>query len=369
MNRNLGRILPVAGLLLVLLVVAVRSSVYVVDEREMAVVLQFGNPVAERTEPGLYAKWPVVQQVRTLPRTRQFWGDSPVDVLPDLPTKDDKKIELVPWAVWRIKEPTVFVQRLRTLDNAEQRVAQFVRGAIRDVVTQYDLAELVRSTDREMDTVAEPVLEIDGEAVPPGGEEPPLAGGRTPVSIEFGRPLILEKIKQEAQRRLAAGDESGGRGIELIDVGISQIDFVESVRQKTFDRWIAERQAISSKNVNEGERLKQEIINKASAEVQRIEGQGQQQANTLTGQADAEVIRKYAEAIEKTGEFYEFVRTLEAYENGLDRNTRLVLTTDSEFLQLLKGLQENVSNSPVAEGAADEERAEDAEATAGPPTE
>ena len=120
-----------SGVVLVLLIlgtVALKSVAYVVDERELAVVLQFGDPVIERREPGLYFKMPLVQQVVKLPRTRQFWGGS---VVSDLPTKDDKKIEIMPWAVWRINDPTLFVQRLRTMESAQVRVQQFTRGAMR----------------------------------------------------------------------------------------------------------------------------------------------------------------------------------------------------------------------------------------------
>ncbi|MBW3539970.1 MAG: protease modulator HflC [Planctomycetes bacterium] len=338
MNGKAKRWLTAAAILVVAVAILTPSFLYVVDEREMAVVLQFGDPVAERTQPGLYFKLPFVQEARKLPRTRQFWGDTPDEFLPDLPTRDDKKIQLVPWAVWRIKDPTVFVQRLRTLENGEQRVAQFVRGAIRDVVTQYDLAELVRSTDRGMHTTAEPALDVEGVVL----EQLPGDMQRVTIKIRHGRQKIIETIKQEAQRRLSAGtgEEGGRRGVELIDIGISQIDFVESVRQKTFDRWIAERQAISAKNVNEGERLKQEIINRTAAEVERIEGEGQRQANELRGEVDAEVIRKYAEAIEEAGEFYTFVRTLEAYQKSIGPDTRLIFTTDNEFLRLLNRLDE-----------------------------
>jgi membrane protease subunit HflC len=160
------------------------------------------------------------------------------------------------------------------------------------------------------------------------------------IKIKFGRKKILDEIKDEVRRRLDSGAEDGGsRGIELIDVGISQIEFVESVQRKTFDRWVAERQAISSRNVNEGERLKQEILNRAEADVQRIEGEGQRRSNELRGEVDAEVIRKYAQAIEEAGEFYTFVRTLEAYKTSIKGDTRLILTTDSDFLRMLKRLE------------------------------
>lgn len=315
-------------LLLLAIFILIPSMVYVVDQREMAVVLEFGNPVAERTDPGIYFKTPFVQTVQKLPSTRQFWGDDARFSLPDLPTRDDKKIEVMPWALWRIREPTVFVQRLRTMEEGEKRVSEFVRGAIRDTITKYDLAELVRSSDRLTSAPPDPAVVIEG-------------GPRSEViKIKFGRKKILDEIKDEVRRRLDSGAEDGGsRGVELIDVGISQIEFVESVQRKTFDRWIAERQAISSRNENEGVRLKQEILNRTEAEVQKIEGEGKRRSNELRGEVDAEVIRKYAQAIEEAGEFYTFVRTLEAYKTAINGDTRLILTTDSDFLRMLKRLE------------------------------
>ena len=348
-GRIPGMLATIALVLIVGVALLLPSVVYVVDQRELAVVLQFGDPVAERTQPGVYFKLPFVQEVRRMPSTRQFWGDQPADELPDLPTKDDKKIEIIPWAVWRIKEPTTFVKRLRTEENAENRVYQFVRGAIRDVITQYDLAELVRSTDRELHTTSANLDALDGAGANTSGQT-----RKVRMRIEIGRQEILKKIRQEARRRLAAGadGEEGGRGIELVDLGISQIEFVESVREKTFDRWIAERQAISSRNVNEGERMKQEILNRTAADVQRIEGKGQQQANETRGQADADIIRRYAAAIEEVGEFYAFTRTLEAYEKAVGQDTRLILTTDSDFWKLMKSLgDEALTDEPSREAA------------------
>ena len=348
-----NKLAVVSGIVVALVIVAIfllSSMMYVVDERQQAVVLQFGRPVKARTEPGLYFKRPFVQHVVKLPRTRQFLGGTAAFALPDLPTKDDKKIEVIPWAMWRINDPTVFVQRLRTMENAEQRVADFTRSATRNAITKYDLAELVRSTDRELYTSSGQVGAAETE---PPSETEPTEARRVRMNIQYGRQKILDQIKEEARRSLAGEADSStpaiGRGIELIDIGISQIEFVESVRERTFDRWIAERDAVSAKNTSEGDRMKQEIINKAQADVERITGEGQQKANELRGAVDAEIIRKYAEAIEETGDFYTFVRTLEAFEKSIGTDTRLVLTTDSDFLSLLKSLPA----VPQAEPASD----------------
>ncbi|MCC7335155.1 MAG: protease modulator HflC [Pirellulaceae bacterium] len=332
------RIFAVVGLLLILS----QFMIYIVDQRQLAVVLRFGEPVRAQSQPGLYFKIPLAESVRFLPRTLQFWGDDPSEVLPDLPTKDNKKIEIRPWAVWKISDPIAFVKRMRTMDNAENRVAQFARGALRDVITKYDLEDLVRSTDREMKMAelegGEGELEILKEVLP----ESELAAATPKTRGLVGRQAILEKINAAAMHSLAAnvdGDESGSRGIELVDVGISHIDFVETVRRTTFMRWIAERESFSAHNVKIGEQQKQEILNKTHAEVERIQGEGQRTASILRGQADAKVIRNYAEAISEVGEFYTFVRTLEAYEKSINEQTELILTTDNDFLKQFQHLQ------------------------------
>ena len=350
---NTVRVMAVLAILLVFL----PFWVFTVSERELAVVLRFGKPVREYTEPGVQFRVPFVETVRKLPKTQQFWGDTREVELPDLPTRDDKKVELIPWAVWRIKQPTEFVQRMRTIPAAEQRVAQITRSAIRDVLTKYDLAEIVRSTDRKLPSSSDYAMSAEelqsvmaSEAL--GQDLPVQMNENKAAKISVGRPEILEIIKREATLRLAGQSEEGevvGRGIELVDVGISQIDFVPSVRAKTFDRWIAERESVSARNINEGERLKAKIVNEAKAEVARIEGEGQKIANTTKGEADAWAIREYAKVIEEVGEFYTFVRTLEAYEASIGKDSRMILTTDNDFLKMLKMSQPAAKSSSQPE--------------------
>ena len=111
------------------------------------------------------------------------------------------------------------------------------------------------------------------------------------------------------------------------------------VREAAFDRAISLMEAIAVKTTSEGEQRKKEIINKTKAEVQKIEGEGKQEANILKGRVDAEIIDSYAKAIRETGEFYNFTRTLEVYKEALKGETRLILTTDSELLRMIKTLE------------------------------
>ena len=327
---------------LALLLIIAPAFVFIIDEREMAVVLRFGAPRHEYKSPGMYVKLPGVDNVQRVSKIKQFWGDTHEDLLPDLPTKDNKKIELISWAIWRINDPKIFIQRLRTMEEAEKRVGQIVRSSIRDVITQYDLEEIVRSTNREL-LISDIGLGNTIEQLPIGvpAELIEKAAKSKPKGVEFGRTEILKRIKDEAHRRMASTGSEGdtGRGIELIDVGISQIGFVDSVRRKTFDRWIAERQAISAKNVNEGERLKAAILNETKAEVARIEGEGEQKSSEQKGKTDADVIKRYAEAIQQTGEFYAFVRTIEAYEKSIGPDSQMILSTDSPFFKLFREME------------------------------
>ena len=324
----------VGVIILALVVFLANSSMFVVDERELAVILQFGKPVRTINEPGLYFKTPLIQEVRRFPQTLQFWKSQ--EDISDLPTVDGKKIEVSAWALCKIDDPLKFVQTLRTVENGQLTVKDRVRAAIRDEVTSHNLAEVVRSTGRELtysfrfelpSTETAENDEVAQPAVQPGADE----------EVELGREEILAKIKESVRKRLE-GQEEGeiDRGISLVDVGISNIGFVPAVQEAAFDRLIAFMESIASGYINEGEQRKQEILNRTAAEVEEILGEGEEKSNILRGEADAEIIGKYAKAITETGDFYNLIKQLEVYEKSLGEDTRLILTTDSELFRLLK---------------------------------
>jgi modulator of FtsH protease HflC len=355
MNRSRIAALLV-GIALVLAIPLGQSMLYTVSERELAVLLQFGEPVASRTEPGLYFKFPLIQEVLRLPKTLQVWhGTGPAEKLVDVPTADGKKVEVTVWAVWRITDPAQFVQTLREVRNGESRVKEFVRSTARDTITTHNLAEIVRSSNRKMTyTLGLPpeiLAKAGGPASKTGESEqeqtildfvvPPEAK----ESITKGRLKITSQIKDDAQRALAQdGQRHGqgrtkGRGIELVDVGLSRIEFVPQVREAAFDRAISLMESIAVKATSEGEQRKKEIINKAQADSKKIEGEGKQEASILKGRVDAEIIDAYAKAIREAGEFYNFTRTLDVYKEALKGSTRLILTTDSELLRMIKTIE------------------------------
>jgi len=362
MNLSRAKVVTLAVVILVLVGgIVAKSCMFVVDERELAVILQFGKPVKSIEEPGLYFKTPFIQEVRRLPRTLQFW-QSMEDIV-DLPTADGKKIEVSAWALWRIEAPLKFVQALRTVDNGQLAVKDRVRAAIRDEVTGHNLAEVVRSTSRELTYSFRfelPELETDeGDDAQAGMVEEDDLGADVDLGqnlaqpgakgdIQFGREEILDQIKVSVRKRLE-GQEKGeiDRGIKLVDVGISNIGFVPAVREAAFERLKAFMDSIASGYINAGEQRKQEILNRTAAEVEEILGEGEQQSNIIRGQADAEIIQEYAGAITDTGDLYNFLKQLEVYETSLAGQTRLILTTDSELFQLLKSPRQH---SPLPAG-------------------
>jgi len=340
---------PVAVVIGILVLIVTYNSMFMVNERELAVLLEFGRPVRNVTEPGLYFKTPLIQEVRRFPRTRQFWASGANDVLVDLPTKDGKKIEIAIWAIWRITDPEQFLRVMRTVGNAEQQVRQRVRAGVRDVITTYDLAEVVRSTDRELTYSfgLEDLPKVEADAQDAIDD---LSQVGEQARILVGREKIMAEIQERIKSQLAVGEKGDDnrlldRGIELVDVGVSNIGFVQSVRQASFERLTAFMEAIAAKYINEGEQRKQEIVNESEAKAEKIRGEGEEQSKRLRGEVEAEIIELYANAIRETGDFYNFQRTLEVYEKSLDSDTRLILTTDSDLLRMLKEVSPPAADS------------------------
>ncbi|WP_166824641.1 protease modulator HflC [Thalassoroseus pseudoceratinae] len=357
------KVLVTGGIAAFVALILVMSSAFVVNERELAVILQFGKHVRSITEPGLYWKMPFTQEVRRLPSTLQFWQSA--DDIVDLPTADGKKIEVTAWALWKITDPKPFVEVLRTVEQGELAVRDRVRATIRDEITRHQLSEVVRSTDRELtyslrfelpDSQLLNVDEADGNEAAITNPAQPGADER----VTIGREQIVQKIKDNVSRRLQ-GEEEGeiNRGIELVDVGISNIGFVPTVREMAFERLKAFMESIAAGYYNAGVQRKQEILNATNAEVEKILGEGEREAQKTRGKVDAELITKYANAIEETGDLYNFEKTLEVYKKALNGQSRLILTTDSELFRLLKSVHD-VDPPPPSTPDVAEDNAEDA---------
>ena len=303
------RIAAIVGLVLVLIVLA--NTLYVVQEPEQIVITQFGKPVGPPINtPGLRSKTPFIQNVHRFDKRFLEWDGNRNQV----PTKDKRFIWVDTYARWRIVDPLRFFQRLRDERGAQSRLDDILDGETRNAVARYDLIELVRNSNRNPDDI------------PIGSEEEEvilnvIAKGRDQVSRE-----ILER----------AAERTADLGIELLDLRIKRINYVEEVQRDVFARMIAERQRIAELYRSEGQGEAARIQGERERDLQRIQSEAFKTAEELKGKADAAATDIYANAYGRDADFYAFTRSLETYENVIDPATMLILGTDSEFLRYLE---------------------------------
>ena len=306
---NTRYVIPL-GVLLAALVVAF-SAAYQVSESEQAIITQFGDPVGDPvTEPGLHFKVPFIQRVNVFEKRFLEWDGNPNQV----PTRDKRFIWVDTYARWRIVDPLLFFQRLRDERGAQSRLDDILDGETRNAVARYDLIELVRSNNRDPDDV---LVEAEEEEV-------------ILNVIEKGRERISGEILERTSVRTAE------LGIELLDLRIKRINYVNEVQQDVFARMIAERRRIAALFRSEGEGEAARIQGERERELQRIQSEAFRTAEELRGKADAEATDVYADAYGRDADFYAFTRSLESYEKVMDADTMFILGTDSEFLKYLE---------------------------------
>jgi membrane protease subunit HflC len=309
---------PIILIVLLVAAVVIYQSAYIVDETEQVVVTQFGriigNPVVS---PGLKFKVPFIQTANYFPKNLLSWDGDPGQI----PTLDRTFIYVDAFARWKIVEPVKFFQTVNNPFNAIGRLNDIIDPAVRDFITSNRLIEVVRNSNRELDT-----SEV--------GREDEQDQRRPSLVISMGRQNITEGILKQSQPKLAQF------GIELVDVKIKRINYVEEVRQSVYNRMIAERRQIAEKFRSEGKGEAQKIRGDKERELKLISSEAYRVAQEIKGKADAESTRLYAEAFGVDPAFYSFVRTLEIYRESLDEKNSLVLSTDSEFLKYFKSLPE-----------------------------
>jgi membrane protease subunit HflC len=301
--------------LLVIIAVLVYSSAYTVDEREQVIVTQFGKVVGSpKKEPGLYFKVPFIQIATYFPKNLLQWDGDPGQI----PTLDKTYIWVDSFARWKIVDPIKFFQTVNNTTSALGRLEDIIDPAVRNFITSYPLIETVRNSNRELDT-----FEI-------GLEDVKKTETRT-YTVLTGREKIMQGIMEQAQPKL------NKFGIELVDVKIKRINYVEEVRTSVYGRMIAERKQIAEKFRSEGKGEAQKIIGEKERDLKQITSEAYKTAQEIMGKADAEATAIYAGAYNTDPDFYSFTKTLEIYNEALDEKNALILSTDSEFLKYLKG--------------------------------
>ncbi|MCB1151813.1 protease modulator HflC [bacterium] len=299
-------------ILAVLVLVILSSSVYVVKETEQVIITQFGKPVGDPVvTPGLKFKLPMVQTAHRFDKRFLEWDGDPNQ----LPTRDKRFIWVNTYARWRISDPLLYFQRLRDERGAQTRLDDILDGETRNAIANYDLVEVVRTSNRQPeqgDLVAEEQVRLD-----------PIAAGREKIRLE---------ILRNAQSRTT------DLGIEILDVQFKRINYVDEVQRKVYERMIAERRRIADRFRSEGQGEAMRIRGEKDRDLLAIQSEAYRQAEELKGDADATATEIYAAAYGRnaaTQDFYGFLKTLESYPEVFDGKSTLVLSTDGDFYRYL----------------------------------
>ena len=304
-----------ATVLIIVLIVGVMllaGSVYTVGEGQQAVVTEFGKPVGAQVDAGLKFKLPFIQTVTYLEKRLLPWDGE----AENMQTRDKKRIYIDVWARWRISNPMQFFQRLRTEQRGYGVLDNLIDSAVRDVVARRDLIEAVRSTNRELLYESE---ELSSDA----------AAERDVITV--GRARMEAEIFEVASEELAAGQY----GMELMDVHIKRVNYIETVRSTVYERMKSERMRIARLYESEAEEERNRILGLMQKELDEIEGEMQQRSAEIRGAADAEVIKIAAEAYSQSPEFYAFLKQLALYKAALGERTRLIVSTDNALFGAL----------------------------------
>ena len=302
------------------------DTFFVVNEAQQVVITQFGRPVGKPiTQAGFHFKSPFIQKANTFEKRVMKWDGSPNQI----PTRDKKYIWVDVTARWRIQDPLLFLQRVGTIPIANSRLDGIIDSVVRDYVSNNELVELVRSEGWE-----EARQRLRDAGIPDfqllGLESAESPVGEVSGRLVKGREAITREMVADAGRLLPEF------GIELLDIRIKRINYVESVQQKVFERMISERKRIAAQYRSEGEGERAATLGQMERELAKITSEAYRKSQETRGKADAEATRIYAAAFSQNSSFFEFYRTLDFYKNFNNPRSSFVLTTDSDVFKYLE---------------------------------
>lgn len=277
--------ITVAIVLVLLVGVVLSGAFFTIDETEQAIITQLGKYVRTVTEPGLNFKIPFLQSVRKFEDRVLEYDAAAAPVI----TSDKKHLVIDNYARWKIVDPLKLYQTVRDESGAQARLDDIVFSELREEVARHTLTEI----------------------------------------ISVNRETIMEKVHKQCD------EKAREYGIEVIDVRIKRADLPSEVARSVYARMKAERERIAKKYRSEGEEEAVKIRATTDKVKTILLAEAYREAEKVRGEGDAGAITIYAEAFEKDPEFFAFIRTLEAYERSLGRDTTVILPSDSEFFQYL----------------------------------
>ena len=313
----------------IILLRIVQSCFFAVYQTEQVIITQFGKPIGEPiTEPGLHFKLPVIQEVNRIDRRFLEWDGQPVAI----PTRDKTYIHVDTFARWRISDPKTFFVRLRDERSAQSRLEDILGSETRNAVAKNDLIEIVR-TDKDRQPLHDENLKSQA-GLGTIGVLPP---------IQSGRQKIEDEIKAKAAGKLAEF------GIDLLDVRLKRVNYNPEVLDRIYQRMISERRQIASRFRSEGEGEAARIAGRKERDLNEIQSTAYRQVQQIRGEADGRATEIYAQAYTQNpqaAEFYNFLKSMETYRKVLNKDSTIVLSTDSDLFGLLKRAGAKPQNLP-----------------------
>jgi modulator of FtsH protease HflC len=301
-------------LIALFIIFLIGNPFFIVNEYEQAVITQFGEPMGDPvTEAGLHLKAPFIQKVTYFDKRILEWDGYPAQI----PTRDKRYISIDTTARWQIEDPLQFYKSVTIESGAQARLDDIIDAAVRDAVTSHMLIEIVRTSNRIMEREKDlEVVAFDEEVVL--------------ELIEEGRNQIRQGILKSAQRLAPE------YGIELVDVLIKRVNYIDTVRERVYGRMISERKKAAEEYRSEGRGTKQEIEGRTEKELKEIISTAYKESQEIKGVADKKATDIYAQAYLKDSDFFAFLKALESYAESVNKDSTLILTTDSEYLEYLQ---------------------------------
>lgn len=276
---------------IIVIAVVARTGVFVVDEAQIAIVTQFGQPVRVIETAGLHWKIPQpVQSARFFDKRLLVYDPKPTEFL----TNDKKNVVVDAFVAWRISDAKRFLETVNDRAGAEVRMADIVASELGAALGLYPLTALIATDEAQMK-----VGEIMGRVT---------EGCRATAGQDFG--------------------------IEVLEVKMKRLAFPEQNKQSVFDRMRAERERMAKKYRSEGEEEAIKIRAEADKQRQELLAQAYMEAEQIRGEGDAQAMKIYGRAYNADPEFYKLLRTLESYKKFFDDKTTVILSSDSELLEL-----------------------------------
>lgn len=273
----------------VLLIIVYNLFTFTVDETKKAAVLRFGEIIKLADEPGLYFKIPFIQSVKYLEDRVLNYDIQPRDIF----TSDQKRLVIDNYAIWRVGDPKLFIEATRgSLLNAQSRIDDIVYSDLRNILAKHTLNEIVSA----------------------------------------------KRLEYLQQVTALSRDKLGAFGIVLIDVRIKRADLPTAIEKAVFSRMRSERERIAAQLRAEGEEKAKQTTSSADKDKEIILADARKEAEKILGEGDAQALETYANAYNQDPEFYRFWRTLESYKTALGAGSRIVLSTDSDYLKFLEGM-------------------------------